>query len=169
MIFNFFVNRNWKKLADSQKRAKILADNCKYHHPIETLITDGTFITLGSSYYTCAFHTRDLTLFWIRQPHQYKPLIHLSTSLQKSETCSGMYFPSGTFTYNFLSLANRKRDGVEEPPILMQPSLSGHLRLLYVSCCRRPTARSWDDLTSFAKLVTYWKDCRETFPRVFVP
>ena len=37
LIFNFFVNRNWKKLADSRKRAKILADNRKYHHPIETL------------------------------------------------------------------------------------------------------------------------------------
>ena len=34
---NFFVNRNWKKLIDSRKRAKILADNRKSHHPIETL------------------------------------------------------------------------------------------------------------------------------------
>ena len=38
LIFNFFVNRNWKKLTDSRKRAKILADNRKSHHPIETLI-----------------------------------------------------------------------------------------------------------------------------------
>ena len=37
LIFNFFVNRNWKKLIDSRKRAKILADNRKSHHPIETL------------------------------------------------------------------------------------------------------------------------------------
>ena len=37
LIFNFFVNRNWKKLTDSRKRAKILADNRKRHHPIETL------------------------------------------------------------------------------------------------------------------------------------
>ena len=37
LIFNFFVNRNWKKLTDSRKRAKILADNRKGHHPIETL------------------------------------------------------------------------------------------------------------------------------------
>ena len=37
LIFNFFVNRNWKKLPDSRKRAKILADNRKSHHPIETL------------------------------------------------------------------------------------------------------------------------------------
>ena len=29
LIFNFFVNRNWKKLTDSRKRAKILADNRK--------------------------------------------------------------------------------------------------------------------------------------------
>ena len=36
-VFNFFVNRNWKKLTDSRKRAKILADNRKGHHPIETL------------------------------------------------------------------------------------------------------------------------------------
>ena len=38
LIFNFFVNRNWKKLTDSRKRAKILADNRKSHHPIETLM-----------------------------------------------------------------------------------------------------------------------------------
>ena len=37
LIFNFLVNRNWKKLTDSRKRAKILADNRKSHHPIETL------------------------------------------------------------------------------------------------------------------------------------
>ena len=37
LIFNFFVNRNWKKLTDTRKRAKILADNRKSHHPIETL------------------------------------------------------------------------------------------------------------------------------------
>ena len=37
LIFNFFVNRNWKKLTDSRKRAKILADNRKSHHPVETL------------------------------------------------------------------------------------------------------------------------------------
>ena len=38
LIFNFFVNnRNWKKLTDSRKRAKIVADNRKSHHPIETL------------------------------------------------------------------------------------------------------------------------------------
>ena len=36
LILNFFVNRNWKKLTDSCKRAKILADNRKRHHPIET-------------------------------------------------------------------------------------------------------------------------------------
>ena len=38
LIFNFFVNRNRKKLTDSRKRAKILADNRKNHHPIETLL-----------------------------------------------------------------------------------------------------------------------------------
>ena len=37
LIFNFFVNRNWKKLTDSRKKAKILADNRKSHHSIETL------------------------------------------------------------------------------------------------------------------------------------
>ena len=26
LIFNFFVNRNWKKITDSRKRAKILAN-----------------------------------------------------------------------------------------------------------------------------------------------
>ena len=37
LIFNFFVNRNWKKLTDSRKRAKVLALNRKSQHPIETL------------------------------------------------------------------------------------------------------------------------------------
>ena len=39
LIFNLVVNRNWKKLTDSRKRAKILADNRKSHHPIETLLS----------------------------------------------------------------------------------------------------------------------------------
>ena len=39
LIFNFFVNRNWKILTNSRKRAKILADNRKSHHPIETLLS----------------------------------------------------------------------------------------------------------------------------------
>ena len=43
LIFNFFVNRNWKKLTDSRKRAKILADNRKSQHPIETLMGDFTY------------------------------------------------------------------------------------------------------------------------------
>ena len=34
VILNFFINRNWKKLTDSRKRANILADNSKSHrHP----------------------------------------------------------------------------------------------------------------------------------------
>ena len=33
------VNRNWKKLTGSRKRARILADNRKSHHSIETLIS----------------------------------------------------------------------------------------------------------------------------------
>ena len=40
LIFNLVVNRNWKKLTDSRKRAKILADNRKSHHPIETLFIE---------------------------------------------------------------------------------------------------------------------------------
>ena len=44
LIFNFFVNRNLKKLTDSRKRAQILADNRKSHHPIETLLLLPLFI-----------------------------------------------------------------------------------------------------------------------------
>ena len=41
LIFNFFVNRNWKKLTDSRKKAKILADNRKsQRYPIETLLSE---------------------------------------------------------------------------------------------------------------------------------
>ena len=42
LIFNFVVNRNWKKLTDSRKRAKILTDNRKRYHPIETLVKTST-------------------------------------------------------------------------------------------------------------------------------
>ena len=38
LVFNYFVNRNWKKLTDSRERAKILAVNRKSHHPIEILL-----------------------------------------------------------------------------------------------------------------------------------
>ena len=38
IIFNFLVNHNWKKLTDSLKRAKILANNRKSHNPIEILL-----------------------------------------------------------------------------------------------------------------------------------
>ena len=48
LIFNFFVNRNWKKLTDSRKRAKILADNRKSHHPIETLENEWTMAVILS-------------------------------------------------------------------------------------------------------------------------
>ena len=37
LIFNFSLTVTEKKLIDSRKRAKILADNRKSHHPIETL------------------------------------------------------------------------------------------------------------------------------------
>ena len=53
LIFNFFVNRNWNKLTDSRKRAKILADNRKRRQPIETLL-NGSFsqsMTQGNLYH----------------------------------------------------------------------------------------------------------------------
>ena len=40
LIFNFFVNRNWKKLTDSRKRAKIFANNRNSYDPIETLFKE---------------------------------------------------------------------------------------------------------------------------------
>ena len=46
LIFNFFVNRNRKKLTDSRKRAKILADICKRHHPIQTLYQETAIMAL---------------------------------------------------------------------------------------------------------------------------
>ena len=45
LIFNFVVNRNWKKITDSRKRAKILADNRKSYHPIETLLSRTLWFT----------------------------------------------------------------------------------------------------------------------------
>ena len=40
-IFNFLDDRNLKDLTDSRKRAKILADNRRSHHPIEALLEYG--------------------------------------------------------------------------------------------------------------------------------
>ena len=57
LIFNFFVNRNCKKLTDSRKRAKILADNRKSHHPIETLIYDQGLLVPGPSENTNIVYT----------------------------------------------------------------------------------------------------------------
>ena len=37
LIFNFLLTVTEKKLTDSRKRAKILVDIRKRHHPIETL------------------------------------------------------------------------------------------------------------------------------------
>ena len=50
LIFNFLLNRNWKKLTDSRKRANFLADNRKYNHLIETLmkILHGSCLKKGS-------------------------------------------------------------------------------------------------------------------------
>ena len=52
LIFNYFVNRNWKKLTDSRKRAKILADNRKSHHLIETLLKWLLGSNLSLKYFT---------------------------------------------------------------------------------------------------------------------
>ena len=51
LIFNFFVNRNWKKLTDSRKRAKILAHNRKTRHPIETILNFRHFNTNSKKFF----------------------------------------------------------------------------------------------------------------------
>ena len=60
LIFNFVVNRNWKKLTDSGKRAKILANNCKSYHPIDTLFQPprpySLFLEHGSAAKTLISH-----------------------------------------------------------------------------------------------------------------
>ena len=38
IYYYYYFDCNWKKLTDSSKRAKILADNHYSHHPIETLL-----------------------------------------------------------------------------------------------------------------------------------
>ena len=47
LILNFFVDRNWRKLTDNRKRVKILANNRKSHHSIETLL-DGKLCSTSS-------------------------------------------------------------------------------------------------------------------------
>ena len=55
LIFTFVVNRTWKKLTDSRKRAKILADDRKSHHPIETLFLA---IEISVQFYFAGVSTR---------------------------------------------------------------------------------------------------------------
>ena len=58
LIFNLVVNRNWKKLTDSRKRAKILADNRKSYHPIETLLVLHTYIHEDEGNLKKCYHER---------------------------------------------------------------------------------------------------------------
>ena len=66
LIFNFVVNRNWKKLTDhGRKRAKILANNRKSYHPIETLlIEDLALVTHTGSFLYQVF----ITIFSVQAP-----------------------------------------------------------------------------------------------------
>ena len=67
LIFNFVVNRHGKKLTDSRKKAKILADNRKRHHPIETLC-----------YNKCKDARGFVKLFHCEGRRQYKSHQHVS-------------------------------------------------------------------------------------------
>ena len=64
LIFNFFVNRNWKKLTDSRKRAKILADNRKSHHPIETLCFPSSTVFLYHATVLCKGPIVNKSKYW---------------------------------------------------------------------------------------------------------
>ena len=86
LIFNFFVNRNWKKLADSRKRAKILADNRKSHHPIETLISGPEFQVKMASGFLTFNKALIKKLFWVVQAKSITNLCKLSRS------CSHWFF-----------------------------------------------------------------------------
>ena len=70
LIFNFFVNRNWKKLTDSRKRAKILADNRKSHHSIETL---NLYIVLYVEWTGCSY--RSVNAFAIMKEQYLSPFV----------------------------------------------------------------------------------------------
>ena len=48
LVLNFFVNRNWKKLTASRTRTKVLAENRKSHHPIETLVYENGMMIEGN-------------------------------------------------------------------------------------------------------------------------
>ena len=64
LIFNFFVNRNWKKLTDSRKRAKLLADNRKSHHPIETLCFPSSKVFLYHATVLCKGPIVNKSKYW---------------------------------------------------------------------------------------------------------
>ena len=86
LIFNFFVNRNWKKLTDSRKRAKILANKRKSHNSIETLlVVQREFILKGwkllqtkvgsISWQQYLRRKKPWRKLWIE--HLYSTLVHL--------------------------------------------------------------------------------------------
>ena len=88
LISNFVANRNWKKLTDSRKRAKILGDNRKSHHPIETLFQRHSIPMLVSR----SVKTRKFKLLCFRNEtcyrneNLYKDLlfVHLQPSVNKN-------------------------------------------------------------------------------------
>ena len=138
LISNFFVNRNWKKLADSRKRGKILADNRKYHHPIETLCT---VVPLPHRHPFSDF-------FWGERAavHRLSETDNLSSNCPSKLTDKVRRivhsklkpFPFQIKTY-YLSDANYQTNN---PSHTDNPSLSAKTAISVINECRAP-ASSW--------------------------
>ena len=108
LIFNFFVNRNWKKLTDSRKRAKVLADNRKSHHPIETLLEGNRFFCwLGHQSFRQVYLTCTLLSFLRERPKVNGDFQWSHTSLEKM-TLKGWFFRLSTLG-NHLIIPLKKR------------------------------------------------------------
>ena len=90
LIFNFFVNRNCKKLTDSRKRANILADSRKSHHPIETLVEEIRFLSGLRENLGQDLPTRNIII--VKELLCFIPVVKSKCSLPSAEENSHILF-----------------------------------------------------------------------------
>ena len=127
LIFNFFVNRNWKKLTDSRKWAKILADNRKSHHPIETLSYWPIVFPIASNSPTSLCETK---------------IDPVSFSFLKWRVCWPVLFQTHASLFGFLPAQVQSQD---QPEIKKDSKIINHSNFYSVQGKRKLSSILWPD------------------------
>ena len=140
LIFNFFVNRNWKKLTDSRKRAKILADNRKGHDPIETL---------SNELYLCFLAIVFLLLLSILHEHNIKCISYRSLwqfnllcvifQISSTNECMLLILSTSLILPNELSSYPTRKD----KSFTLLPRWTTQLNIQYVPIHNKNPVASW--------------------------